>query len=330
MSKKANTVAIGAFVIGAAILAVAGILTFGSGALFRDVERYVLYFEGDLKGLNVGAPVAWRGVRVGEVKRITVLVHSETHEFQIPVEVDIDHERFHDIGPAVARDPEESDLNDLIEKGMRAQLSLQSLVTAQLMIQLDMRPNTEAVLRGDGHLPEIPTIPSSIQRLANAFEKMNIGKMAENINRTMIGLSDIIEKREFEKFFGDFRAAAREIADLAREMRGRSALLTDEFQKTAIGARTLMRSLDNQVDPVATSAVQTMTEIQKAMARAEKSLATIDRLAADYSGDSAFRYELATALEEIAATARSVRALTDMLQQQPDALLRGKPGPGGN
>ena len=91
-----------------------------------------------------------------------------------------------------------------------------------------------------------------------------------------------------------------------------------------------MASIDNQVDPVAGEAIATMDQIQAAMTRAEEALATIERLAGDYSADSDFGYELQTALNEIAATARSVRALTDMLRQQPDVLLRGKTGSGGN
>ncbi|MDJ0888995.1 MAG: hypothetical protein QNI89_16940, partial [Desulfobacterales bacterium] len=67
MSKKANTALIGAFVIGGAILAVVGILAFGSGALFKHTDEFVLYFEGDLTGLAVGSTVVFQGVPVGQV-----------------------------------------------------------------------------------------------------------------------------------------------------------------------------------------------------------------------------------------------------------------------
>jgi paraquat-inducible protein B len=329
MSKKANTAAIGAFVIGAVTLAVVGILTFGSGVFFRNIDRYVLYFEGDLKGLNVGSPVAWRGVRVGQVSDIKVIVNQDTLEFKVPVNIEIDADQFH--GVESGDHPErESDLNDLIKKGLRAQLSLQSLVTGQLMIQLDMRPDIEAVLRGDGSKPEIPTIPSSIQRLANALEKLDVGQMVSNINRAMTALENIIEAGDLEKLVGNIETAARDVAELAREMRERAGALTETIQTTARDAQTLMQSLDRQVDPVAGEAVQTMAQVRETLLRVDKALAAVDRLAAGYAADSAFRYELSTTLDELAATARSVRSLTDMLQQQPDALLRGKPVPGGN
>ena len=72
MSKKANTTAIGLFVLGAVLLAVAGIVVFGSGTFFVKKYDYVAYFSGSVKGLNVGAPVLWNGVKVGEVTRISL------------------------------------------------------------------------------------------------------------------------------------------------------------------------------------------------------------------------------------------------------------------
>ena len=154
--------------------------------------------------------------------------------------------------------------------------------------------------------------------------------MVDNINLAMIELRDVIEERSLETLVKSFTRAANEVALLAEELRGRSGGIADEIQKTATTARHMMQSIDNQVDPVADEAIQTMNQIQEAMAQAEDALVKIERLTTDYSADSDFGYELSTALNEIAATARSVRALTDMLQQQPDVLLRGKTGSGEN
>jgi paraquat-inducible protein B len=59
MSKQANKTLIGAFVVGAIVLAVAGILVFGSGDFFSVRPMFVMYFEGSVSGLNVGAPVTF-------------------------------------------------------------------------------------------------------------------------------------------------------------------------------------------------------------------------------------------------------------------------------
>jgi paraquat-inducible protein B len=69
MSKPANKTLIGAFVVGAVALAVAAIVLFGSGRFFKDMDQWVAIFPGSVKGLNVGSPVVFRGVQVGQVDR---------------------------------------------------------------------------------------------------------------------------------------------------------------------------------------------------------------------------------------------------------------------
>ncbi len=333
MSKKASTAMIGAFVIGAAILAVVGILAFGSGVLFKKTDDFVLYFDGDLTGLTVGAPVVFRGVRVGQVKNISVFYEPGATAFEIPVIIETDPDRFHEIGrqgEEVKHEIEPEELKRLIKAGLRGQLSLQSLVTGQLAVSLDILPDTPINMRGDGSMNEIPTVPSSIERLSAALKELDLPKLAKNVNRVVEDIGNAIDDGGLEALLTDIRGTAQEFKVLANELRGRTAVITDEIQMTAQTARGLMDTVNKQVDPVSNEAIATMEEIQKAMAQAEETLIEIEELARDYSADSDFGYELATALNEIAATARSVRALTDMLQQQPDALLRGKTGSEGN
>ncbi len=333
MSKKANTAMIGAFVIGAAILTVVGILAFGSGVLFKHTDEFVLYFDGDLTGLTVGSPVVFRGVRVGQVKSISVYYESGATAFEIPVIIETDPNRFHEIDPRgseVQHKIEPEELQRLIKAGLRGQLNLQSLVTGQLAVSLDILPDTPINLRGDGSMNEIPTVPSSFERLSAALRKLDLPELADNINRVVEDIGKAIDDGGLEALLLDIRGMAQEFTALANELRGRTAVITDEIQMTAETARGLMDTIDNQVDPVSNEAIATMEEIQKAMAQAEKTLVEIQDLAVDYSAESEFGFELSTALNEVAATARSVRALTDMLQQQPDALLRGKTGSEGN
>ena len=57
MSKRANPALIGAFVLGAIALTVAAVVTIGSGHLFRNTLKFVLYFQGSVNGLEKGSPV---------------------------------------------------------------------------------------------------------------------------------------------------------------------------------------------------------------------------------------------------------------------------------
>ena len=330
MKQQGNKALIGAFVVGALVLAVAGILTFGSGILFRDRELYVMYFDGDLKGLNVGAPVAFRGVRVGEVTDISVFIESDTLKFNVPVRVEIDPRRFHHTGGPASPENGEADLKTLIEKGMRAQLSLQSIVTGQLMIQLDFHPGSAVSLKGDGTIEEIPTLPSSFERLAQAIEKISFRELVDNINQAVSQIGSILDKNEVERVLDSIRRAADEIAVLARHLNEEAAPLLQSLKRTSDGADQFIRDADGQVDPVMKDARAALEAVRQAMDQADQTLQTIDMLAEGYAERSAFRYEVSNALKEIAAAASSLRALTDMLQQQPDAIIRGKGEPGGH
>ena len=329
MSLKGSKTAIGAFVIGALVLAVAGILTFGSGVFFRSQETYVMYFDGDLKGLNIGAPVAFRGVRVGEVTDISVFIESNPLKFTVPVMVEIDPRRFHHSEGAGRGPKGVSDLRTLIEKGMRAQLSLQSIVTGQLMIQMDFYPNSSVSLKGDGKIPEIPTIPSSFERLAQALEKISFRELVDNINQAVQQVGGILDKNELEKVLGSIRTAADAVGGLARHLDEQTAPLLRSLQRASHNADKLIQDTDRQIDPVLVEARAALEAIRQAMVKADQTLQSVDRLTEGYGERSAFHYEVAKALKEVGAAANSLRALTDLLQQQPEALIRGLENPGG-
>ncbi|MBW2268955.1 MAG: MCE family protein, partial [Deltaproteobacteria bacterium] len=132
MSKRANPAMTGAFVLGAVGLVIAGILIFGSGELLKTKYTYVMYFQGSVSGLAVGAPVEFRGVKVGDPKDL---------EIRIPVVVEFVQGSLHRLG-AEAQDSS-ANIARLVELGMRAQLQVQSLLTGQQMIALDIHEDDE-------------------------------------------------------------------------------------------------------------------------------------------------------------------------------------------
>ena len=130
MSKKANPTVIGIFVVLAIALAAVAIIILGSGKLFAETEPYVLYFEGDLSGLDVGAPVAYQGVQVGSVTAIKLQYNTDSGEIFIPVYIELETDLIEYVGSHAAG----KGLEYHIEKGMRAQLHSQSLVTGKLKV----------------------------------------------------------------------------------------------------------------------------------------------------------------------------------------------------
>ena len=151
MSKQASPTLIGTFVAGAIGLIVAGILIISGGKLLTtDKTSYMLYFQGSVKGLNIGSPVSFRGVNIGTVTDIQLVVGEDAAHIQIPVIIEIDNTKFISSATGKPRIDDDDSIDDLIEAGMRAQLQLQSLLTGQLFVQIDFYPNTPAQLAGTG------------------------------------------------------------------------------------------------------------------------------------------------------------------------------------
>ena len=129
--------AIGLFVLGAIVLAVLGLVTFGGSGLFRHGDSYAIHFDESLKGLRLGAPVTFRGVDIGQVTEIRAVYEQDTGAVRVPVTVELRPGALAlTDGMAGGSDV----LTDLVARGLRARLDLQSLLTGQLLIALDFFP----------------------------------------------------------------------------------------------------------------------------------------------------------------------------------------------
>jgi paraquat-inducible protein B len=170
MSKKSNPVMIGGFVVGAVVLLATGVALFGGSELFAKRYNYVAYFEEQTKGLRVGSNVILNGVRIGYVSEIALLIDETKFETMTRVTLEILPDTYIPISGGV---PIDEDLREAIphgslirDAGLRAQLEIESFVTGQLLVRLDMRPETPIEMSGiHSEHPEIPTIRSDIQEL---------------------------------------------------------------------------------------------------------------------------------------------------------------------
>src|SRR5215470_900887 len=146
MARQPNKPLIGAFVVGAVALAVVGLVVFGSGKFFQKHFTNVMYFSGSITGLSVGSPVKFRGVQVGQVTKIAAVLDPKTMSMSIPVYVELDPDSWIVLGQeGPGRSPASvSFYEPLVEKGLRAQLDVESFVTGKLYVNLDLHPETPA------------------------------------------------------------------------------------------------------------------------------------------------------------------------------------------
>ena len=138
MAKQSFKTAVGAFVIGGLALLVAGIILLGGGRMFSDDIEYVLYFDGSVSGLNIGAPVVFRGVPMGQVTRISLEANPRDASVTIPVYIRLDENSIVRAGVTgeLTDNFRQEILRRLIQRGLRARLQLQSLITGQYRVKL--------------------------------------------------------------------------------------------------------------------------------------------------------------------------------------------------
>jgi len=170
MSKQASPTLIGGFVVGAVAILAVGVAVFGGSELLANRYNYVAYFEEQTTGLRVGSNVVLNGVRIGYVSEIALLIDESEFETMTRVTLEILPEAYIPIsqGKPIAQNLREIIPHDVMvqQAGLRAQLEVESFVTGQLLVRLDLRPDTPAVMRGiESEYPEIPTIRSDIQEM---------------------------------------------------------------------------------------------------------------------------------------------------------------------
>lgn len=330
MSKRADPKLIGGFVIGAMVLAIAGIMFFGSGGLFAEKQPYVLYFEGSVKGLNVGAPVMFRGVKIGTVTDISVRVNPKDLNFRIPVVIEIETARIkasgQDSSGIFAKMTQGNSIQMLIDKGLRAQLQMQSLVTGQLFVQLDMFPGTPVVLHGgNGNYTELPTIPSGMQELTSTFEKIPVEEMAQKLIHTLDGLQQLVNSTDLKSSLSRMNQLLGETRELVDTLNRRLPPLIDHADAALVSVERSADHIDRAVGPMVADIRQASHDASATLANADDAMASLQRSLAD---DSPLHYRLNLTLEEFNRAAGALRNLAEELERHPEALLRGKPNQG--
>ncbi len=333
MSKPANKTMIGAFVVGAVTLAVVAIVLFGSGRFFRKTDLWLTFFQGSVKGLNVGSPVVFRGVQIGEVTDIIVGFDPNELEVLIPVFFEVAPEKFQNIGKREETRGEDMG-KALISRGLRAQLQIQSLVTGQLLINIDFYPDTPANLIGMERFKdtiafreswEIPSVPTPLQELEKALSELNIKEITEDLRKAMNGIAKLVSSPELQEGITVIKDTLTDVQKLARNLDSKLEPLATSIDQTLIEARAGIgdaRKLMKEQAPLLVSELKKATEAATtALDHASKTLKSIENVAEE---GTQLRHEVSATLTEIAAASRSVRVLADFIEQHPDALLRGR------
>ena len=332
MSKQSNPALIGAFVVGAVSLLALGVALFGGSELFKKRVNYVAYFEEQTKGLRVGSNVILNGVRVGYVSEIALLIDETRYETLTRVTLEILPDTYIPVHDGV---PVSDDLQDAIpheelinEAGLRAQLEIESFVTGQLLVRLDLRPDTPISLSGiDSEYPEIPTIRSDIQELlarmqrwlANIRDNVDVNALADGLTNALNGIAALANSPDLHETLAGLNAFMNDdefqalSASLNRTLNG----LSDAAQEATV----LFSSADAEISDIVTGLQPVLERLSNTLEVAE---ATLNAARLQLSGDSEQAYQLQSTLKEVESAAAALREFFDYLERNPEALIQGK------
>lgn len=321
MSRPANPALIGTFVLGALFILIASLMIFTGDALWSDRERYVVSFSESVNGLNVGAPVKMRGVQVGKVTEILVQYQPETRTLTTPVVIEVDLKPLQ-IAGASGFPWQRMELDHLIEAGLRAQLKLQSLVTGQLYVDLDFHPDTPVRLAGtDKELQEIPSIPSSQEEIENTIgelvreiRQLPLQETIRTINATLSHIEAVVSQPEWKTSIQKLDRVLENFDHLTERLGPRLDQVGERLDQNLTVSRNLLQRLDTELTPLLQQGRGTLHQAEQ----------TFTALTEAFGPNALLINHFSTTLEEVRSAAREVRVLTEMLQTQPETLLRGK------
>jgi paraquat-inducible protein B len=306
--------------LGAIALAVIAVVVLGSGKFFKQTLEVVCYFEGDIKGLNIGSPVVFRGVKIGSVTNIIIRFDPQKLDFKIPVFIEIEPDRLETIGPRPTRKGER--MKPLIDKGLRAQLEMQSFVTGQLQVGLDFFPDKPAKFVGaDPKYIEIPTVPTPLEELAKKIEKLPIEKIFEKLLAAVDGIEKVVNSPELKGSVRSLQLALEDVRKLVHNLDNQVGPLASNLNETVKETRGVVHNLGDRIGPLSDNIEKTIKSAEATLNAAQKAIEGIDGTVGE---GSTVAYELTKTLEEVSSLARSIRHLTDYLERHPEALLRGK------
>jgi paraquat-inducible protein B len=321
MSGNISKTAIGAFVMGALALLCAAVLILGSGKFFTREFVFITYFPGSVKGLNVGSPVVFRGVKVGRVTDISIMASPQSSELRIPVVFTLNPAKFK--GTRVEFQRDASTIRKAVDLGLRTQLQTQSFVTGQLMLALDYFPDKPAVYVGwdkEKKYNEIPSIPSDIEELHKVLVALPLKKIVENLNETLTGIDQLVRSIDAKGTTETLVSAVREVQTLVRNVNAKLDPVVASITRTSGAAEATFEETRAAMVAVKELVASSKSTFEAAQAALKQTGETLQA----YSPDSPLVTELNKTLRQLSATSRSFRNLSDYLERHPESLIRGK------
>ncbi|HVP66515.1 MAG TPA: MlaD family protein [Anaeromyxobacteraceae bacterium] len=320
MAQKFNPRLVGGFVLAAFALATAVAIFLGSARVFQHKVRFVVVFAQDLSGLEVDAPVKFRGVPVGRVASIHLSMGSPKEplrELFMPVVIELNQSRLAEMG-------EKTDLGDpriirtLVEHGLRARLALESFLSNRQYVDLQIVPNAPPAPPPPFTFP-YPVIP--------VYVEPGLASLQADASKLLLKLQSL----DLESLVADLRVAASNVGRAASTIDRAAATLGQageslpatihDMDEALVSIRQAARTLETQVSPVAADARAALQHLGASLERVDEAVREVKGV---IEPGAPIPARLEEALSELARMARSIRLLADSVERNPSELVRGR------
>jgi phospholipid/cholesterol/gamma-HCH transport system substrate-binding protein/paraquat-inducible protein B len=336
VSQQAHYFKIGLFVVAATALAVIGIIVLGAGKWLEKSAMVETYFFESVQGLEIGAPVRLRGVRVGRVESIRLA----KEEYGLIFDPKTDSFPFRglvvvrmSVRPSIAANLKEEDeavlMKQAVDGGFRFRLASQG-ITGVLYIEsdfLDPERYPPIEIAWTPKTPYIPSAPSTITELGadlrsitRKLEQVDIDKIAKNVDTMIVSVTRLVNDvqgeqlgAEAKQVMGELRGAVQE----ARRMLG-SPDLNKTLKDSSVAMADIRRTAAD-LSHTAKDVRQAMTQLPEITGRLNTSLRRIDALLAS-KGET-----IDDLLENLRSVTEELNYLTKAVEHYPSQVLFGEP-----
>lgn len=337
--RKSNPALLGLFVVGALALLFAAVVLLAGGSLLTRKQQVVMHFGGSIYGLQLGAPVVFRGVRLGSISAIGLSYDKVKQNVVIPVKAELDRDMLRSVsGGNKSEDPAEA-LPGMIERGLRAQLAMQSLLTGQLYVDLDFHPDKPGLrVISDESAAEIPTISTTFQELQSQVDELDLKRLVADIAAIASSTRALLASPELGQSMKDLAGTASSLRSLSDKLDRQALPVLKSAQSAADASQLAMRDIGRAASQVGDSAQRIGTAVQgaagtfapdapllKSLRNAADELAlTAEALRKVSANEAPLSQNLQRTLQDVAKSARALRELAETLDQQPESVLKGR------
>lgn len=323
MSRSANPVAVGLFTLVTLVLAGVLVVAFSGSNWWSDRDRYTLLYDTSVRGLNVGAPVTLKGVKIGQVVDIRTSIYGNTPDVLNLVTIEID-------SSTILRGEDDSDngnrsvtVEQLVDRGLRAQLRQQSMLTGLLYVDVDFEPGRPVQYLGmQTEHPQLPTTPTNLQQLTRDLESVDVNGLVSDLQQTLSGINQLLNDPDLQSLAGNLTRAVQAVEDTSVQLGEAGGQLAADYSALATTANAMLDTAGQELPEILAKLDDTLGALRESARHMDEFAANAAFMASD---DSPVLYRLNSAAKGINEAADQLRLLSDLLEQQPQMLIYGKP-----